>query len=1458
VTVSETPAIHTANLTLTALPAKITGKISGSGEGFVTTSVEIKAFDLNDKGKPPYWAQVQSDGTYEIGVSYSDFEVMPYLEGFASVPESRTVSVSESATTSSGNDFTMSKLTSYISGTITKGSGAESVDLTTVRIAAFIPGSGGFPYETTPSYTGTTTATYTLYVPPGSYRVQVWVEGYGAEPTERTAEVTSDANALGVDFTILAPIATLSGTVKNVVGNAIADAGVFAQKVGEEYGGIGTRTDANGNYLLSFTATGTYRVFVDPPFGTSYLRPDPVEISISEGSNTQNFTLSKGTKTILVRVMLNNATRTDAVINAFKEGEPGWAETRDQTNGIYSLLVGGGNWRVMTFPENPDAGWTYMKEPYPVSFKEDTTFETSTLITLNVTTADATVTGTVYRPDGSTPITRGGVDIRSQEGAGAHSPLDENGSFTVKVPAGTYNINIFCEDNTLTVPATVSEPFTVASGETKNFGKIVMTQKTATISGTVTDNNGSPLSGIRMHAHKMETMGWADTVTDASGKYTLYVTQGFWEVMPDPMGAGDYVSTAPPQRVTVASDTSTVSNINFTLVQADATINGRVVSGGSVVTSLFGFAFAYNQTANNGAPINNGTFSIKVPAGTYNVGVGFPPNSDYVLVAEQSVTVSSGKTATVDIPVSQATAHITGTVKDEDGANLPANVFVNIFAINDKGAWRETKTTVSNGVHSYNLALTPGEWSIGYWIDSPDYINKPPEETSVTVSAGTTTQNITVLKADATIEGTVYKPDGTSTMPYAFVFADSGLAGETERFHTGTETDSNGHFTLKVKAGTYKVGAGLPPEFSNYINPELQTVTVASGETATVNLTFKSSNASISGTVYLDGSPHKAFIWAWSDKGGYSETFTMTGVYTLNVNDDDVWHIGAAYDEAEKYYEASEVAVVIASGESSKSQNLTLVLKGSKAKSQTVTFDATTMKVIKLPNGAQIQIPAGALAASGNVTVTVTPTSQIPRQGHAQPIGLGYEITAINSEGQTLTGPFNPKVIISLPYTDEQLSALGLTTDDLQVSYWSTTNKMWQTVDSVTVDTTNKIISFSVDHFTYFGITEGDDTTPPVFDGATSATAVSASEIDLAWTAATDNTDDSSEIVYNIYQSSTSGGQDYSSPTYTTAAGVTSYQVTGLSCGTTYYFVVRAEDTSGNEDSNTVEVSATTDSCPPGGGGVTGGDYSPPTISNIEVAVSSSTATIAWETNEPSISWIVYGTSTDYGLEVKTTSYVTSHSVTLTDLTPETTYHYQIKSKDSSGNVGNYTDKTFTTLSEEEAEEVGEKKVEEREVEEEKPIEEMTAEELKAKITEIIALINQLKARLAQLTGAAYEGCTITSFDRNLSQGMSGDDVKCLQIILNSDPDTQLAETGVGSPGNETNYFGPLTKAAVIKFQEKYADEVLAPWGLTKGTGFVGKTTRAKLNKPVLSCLQENCLTNTKERFFLPAERHKE
>ena len=115
----------------------------------------------------------------------------------------------------------------------------------------------------------------------------------------------------------------------------------------------------------------------------------------------------------------------------------------------------------------------------------------------------------------------------------------------------------------------------------------------------------------------------------------------------------------------------------------------------------------------------------------------------------------------------------------------------------------------------------------------------------------------------------------------------------------------------------------------------------------------------------------------------------------------------------------------------------------------------------------------------------------------------------------------------------------------------------------------------------------------------------------------------------------------------------------------------------------------------------------------------------------------------------------------------------------------------------------------------------------------------ELQAQIATLTAqlTANGGTSMMSaasgyvFTKTLKVGSKGADVWNLQKVLNSSADTQVALTGAGSPGMETSTFGPATKAAVIKFQNKYASDILAPVGLTKGTGTVGASTRAKLNE---------------------------
>ncbi|MFC2075457.1 fibronectin type III domain-containing protein [candidate division KSB1 bacterium] len=140
--------------------------------------------------------------------------------------------------------------------------------------------------------------------------------------------------------------------------------------------------------------------------------------------------------------------------------------------------------------------------------------------------------------------------------------------------------------------------------------------------------------------------------------------------------------------------------------------------------------------------------------------------------------------------------------------------------------------------------------------------------------------------------------------------------------------------------------------------------------------------------------------------------------------------------------------------------------------------------------------------------------------------------------------------------------------------------------------------------------------------------------------------------------------------------------ISNLTPNTVYYYIVESTDISGNTKSLTFEVqflgvefSFKTEEL---------GDVLPPLITGgpIAMPITNRTEKIFWLTDELSNSVVDYGLSTDYDQKKTVAKIGTTHEVRLTELIPDTTYHYRVSSADLTGNKVSTAgiDYTFTTL----------------------------------------------------------------------------------------------------------------------------------------------------------------------------------
>ncbi len=115
-----------------------------------------------------------------------------------------------------------------------------------------------------------------------------------------------------------------------------------------------------------------------------------------------------------------------------------------------------------------------------------------------------------------------------------------------------------------------------------------------------------------------------------------------------------------------------------------------------------------------------------------------------------------------------------------------------------------------------------------------------------------------------------------------------------------------------------------------------------------------------------------------------------------------------------------------------------------------------------------------------------------------------------------------------------------------------------------------------------------------------------------------------------------------------------------------------AATNSSNESTLPSEISPTTS---------TTSDSTPPVLSKIfSRNVGNNAATLRWVTNEPADTQVEYGPTTEYGqTSFIDSELVTNHSVKISGLTADTTYHYRVNSSDASGNLAYSGDHSLRT-----------------------------------------------------------------------------------------------------------------------------------------------------------------------------------
>ncbi len=811
-----------------------------------------------------------------------------------------------------------------------------------------------------------------------------------------------------------------------------------------------TVSDANGYYRFAQLLAGTY-VISTPPLtsGNVVGGPFSTEVKLSESADKTgiHFAYRPAQRQLSVRVT-NIPNQTDVEVYASSSAEGGSSVVRTilwngQNDRTLSLPVVDGIWAVGVRPLDPNTAAFISPTPQTAVINGTIT----TAVTFPLQAATATIRGRVLDGAGNGLKNAFVTAFPSSLSGGRESSTQSlaNGFFELKVKSGLYRIEA-------SLPGMPPAPSVSAYGGSENV-LLYIPKSEWSVSGRVYDDQSRPISGAFVDAEEVSETGdalgaRASTQTDASGLFTLFVSDGQWKIRAVASG-----SDIPEKIISIYGKNLVDQDMRASNAQLGS-ITGTITQDGAAVVGALVSAFgpAGKADATTGT---DGRYTLRTRAGSgYTIEAYLTQGGR--LQPIEGVTVGAGQTIdNTDFTI-----------------DTPGTIIVTIPDVTD--AYVEARDASHNG-DGTTLNTTAGIYTITVPRGTYTVTAKNPRfgilgaQSNVRVQSGTTARLTFAQKTTFAASGRITSEDA-SCVDEATVTAIETTHGRM----IDTTTDNGGRYSLELPPGSYSLSAA---HMGCIDDTALTTFTITDVPVSVAERQLKPATTQLSGIIQLSGknASLETKVIAESTTGIVRSTSVNTALrqganYSLGLTP-GTWNISARADG----YESSKHTITIAGA--SKTLNLTLAaLPGHvPTRREVATIAPAHGGVVKNTDaGAKfaVVIPPGVLGSSstkGSVSTKVT-SAVVTKTATAQVVGgKGIEISIKDSAGKPLSSltSSGASTMITLPYSRSEVAALGLNETSLMLAVWSEEKQKW-TPFATTVDTVNATLSGVPPHFSVF------------------------------------------------------------------------------------------------------------------------------------------------------------------------------------------------------------------------------------------------------------------------------------------------------------------------------------------------------------------------------------------------------